>query len=156
MGFTIVKRSVSIAGHRTSISLEEPFWQGLREIAERDKLSIQALIGRIDAERGEQNLSSAIRVFVLDDLRQPLEHIAVDQHDSALGANRRHSVTDRIFVKCTPADWPCSDMSGDHPALPLSPHPEGIASKQSVSKDRGRFQCSLDLLRDADFVCSSG
>ncbi|HZW46268.1 MAG TPA: ribbon-helix-helix domain-containing protein [Microvirga sp.] len=69
MGVDIVKRSVSIAGHRTSISLEEPFWQILREIAEREKLSIQALIGRIDAERGEQNLSSAIRVFVLMDLR---------------------------------------------------------------------------------------
>ncbi|MDP8921211.1 MAG: ribbon-helix-helix domain-containing protein, partial [Pseudomonadota bacterium] len=65
MGFEIVKRSVSIAGHRTSISLEEPFWEVLREIAEREKLSIQALIGRIDAERDEQNLSSAIRVFVL-------------------------------------------------------------------------------------------
>ncbi|MFL4993718.1 MAG: ribbon-helix-helix domain-containing protein [Microvirga sp.] len=72
MGFGIVKRSVSIAGHRTSISLEEPFWASLREIADRDKISIQALIGRIDAERGEQNLSSAIRVFVLTDLRQRL------------------------------------------------------------------------------------
>jgi predicted DNA-binding ribbon-helix-helix protein len=69
MGFRIVKRSVSIAGHRTSISLEEPFWEILREIAERDQLSVQALIGRIDAERGEQNLSSAIRVFVLLQLR---------------------------------------------------------------------------------------
>ena len=65
MGAGIVKRSVSIAGHRTSISLEEPFWEALREIAEQEKLSVQALIGRIDAERGEQNLSSAIRVFVL-------------------------------------------------------------------------------------------
>ena len=73
MGFGIVKRSVSIAGHRTSISLEEPFWASLREIAERDKISIQALIGRIDAERGEQNLSSAIRVFVLTDLRHRLD-----------------------------------------------------------------------------------
>ncbi|MXQ10128.1 ribbon-helix-helix domain-containing protein [Microvirga makkahensis] len=69
MGAGILKRSVSIAGHRTSISLEEPFWQILREIAERENLSIQALIGRIDADRGEQNLSSAIRVFVLMDLR---------------------------------------------------------------------------------------
>ena len=69
MGSGVVKRSVSIAGHRTSISLEEPFWQILREIAERETISIQALIGRIDAERGEQNLSSAIRVFVLMDLR---------------------------------------------------------------------------------------
>lgn len=69
MGAGIVKRSVSIAGHRTSISLEEPFWTALREIAERESLSIQALIGRIDAERGEQNLSSAIRVFVLKTVR---------------------------------------------------------------------------------------
>jgi predicted DNA-binding ribbon-helix-helix protein len=76
MGFGIVKRSVSIAGHRTSISLEEPFWEGLREIAERDKISIQALIGRIDAERGAQNLSSAIRVFVLTDLRQRLSMLS--------------------------------------------------------------------------------
>jgi predicted DNA-binding ribbon-helix-helix protein len=72
MSGSIVKRSVSIAGHRTSISLEEPFWEVLREIAERDKVSIQALIGRIDEERGEQNLSSAIRVFILRDLRQRL------------------------------------------------------------------------------------
>jgi len=69
MGAGIVKRSVSVAGHRTSISLEEPFWEGLREIAAKESLSVQALIGRIDAERGEQNLSSAIRVFVLMKLR---------------------------------------------------------------------------------------
>lgn len=65
MGSGIVKRSVAIAGHRTSISLEEPFWEALRDIAEQDAVSVQALIGRIDAARGEQNLSSAIRVFVL-------------------------------------------------------------------------------------------
>jgi predicted DNA-binding ribbon-helix-helix protein len=79
MGFAVVKRSVSIAGHRTSISLEEPFWNGLREIAEREKLSVQALIGRIDAERGEQNLSSAIRVFVLADMRHRLGEAETDQ-----------------------------------------------------------------------------
>ncbi len=69
MTIGIVKRSVSIAGHRTSISLEEPFWEILRKIAEREKISLQGLIGRIDSERGEQNLSSAIRVFVLMDVR---------------------------------------------------------------------------------------
>jgi predicted DNA-binding ribbon-helix-helix protein len=69
MSVGIVKRSVSIAGHRTSISLEEPFWETVRKIAEREKISLQALIGRIDSERGEQNLSSAIRVFVLMDVR---------------------------------------------------------------------------------------
>jgi predicted DNA-binding ribbon-helix-helix protein len=65
----IVKRSVAIAGHRTSISLEEPFWDVLREIARSDSLSVQKLIVRIDADRGDQNLSSAIRVFVLNRLR---------------------------------------------------------------------------------------
>jgi len=69
MGVGVVKRSVAIAGHRTSVSLEEPFWEALREIADRKSMSVQALIGRIDAERGEQNLSSAIRVFVLASLR---------------------------------------------------------------------------------------
>ena len=61
----IVKRSVMIAGHSTSVSLEEPFWDALRGIAAARGRSVQALIGEIDAGRGEQNLSSAIRVFVL-------------------------------------------------------------------------------------------
>jgi predicted DNA-binding ribbon-helix-helix protein len=69
MSLGIVKRSVAIAGHRTSVSLEEPFWEVLREIAEREAMSVQGLIGRIDAERGDQNLSSAIRVFILSSLR---------------------------------------------------------------------------------------
>jgi predicted DNA-binding ribbon-helix-helix protein len=68
-GSGIIKRSVAIAGHRTSISLEEPFWDILRQIAERETISVQRLIGRIDAERGDQNLSSAIRVFVVNRLR---------------------------------------------------------------------------------------
>ncbi|MET0746172.1 MAG: ribbon-helix-helix domain-containing protein [Microvirga sp.] len=65
----IVKRSVSIAGHRTSISLEAPFWDALRAIAATRGMPIQALVGRIDAERDGQNLSSAIRVFVLENAR---------------------------------------------------------------------------------------
>ena len=67
----IAKRSVMIAGHRTSVSLEAPFWDALREIAEIRGKSVQSLIGEIDAERGDQNLSSAIRVFVLKTVRQP-------------------------------------------------------------------------------------
>lgn len=66
----IVKRSISIAGHRTSISLEEPFWAELRAVAAQRGISVQALVGRIDADRGEQNLSSAIRVFVLRSLKE--------------------------------------------------------------------------------------
>jgi len=61
----VVKRSVAIAGHRTSVSLEEPFWEALQAIARRRGRSVQALIGEIDSGRGDANLSSAIRVFVL-------------------------------------------------------------------------------------------
>ena len=66
------KRSVMIAGHRTSVSLEAAFWEALREIAAARGRSVQALIGAIDAERGGQNLSSAIRVFVLREIRAAL------------------------------------------------------------------------------------
>jgi predicted DNA-binding ribbon-helix-helix protein len=61
----IVKRSVSIAGHRTSVSLEAPFWEALSRIARERGLSVQACIAEIDRGRGENNLSSAIRVYVL-------------------------------------------------------------------------------------------
>ncbi len=60
----IRKRSVNIAGHRTSVSLEDAFWVALREIADRRGLSLNAMIREIDATRSG-NLSSAIRVFVL-------------------------------------------------------------------------------------------
>ena len=58
------KRSVVIAGHRTSVSLETAFWSGLKEIAETRGISVNRLVETIDAARGT-NLSSAIRVFVL-------------------------------------------------------------------------------------------
>jgi predicted DNA-binding ribbon-helix-helix protein len=59
------KRSVTIAGHATSFSLEDEFWQALQAIAHRRKLSLNALVGSIDAARAG-NLSSALRVFVLE------------------------------------------------------------------------------------------
>lgn len=72
-GAAIVKRSLAIAGHRTSISLEEEFWQALRQLAQTRNQSIAALVAEIDAGRGDTNLSSAIRVFVLKALmREPL------------------------------------------------------------------------------------
>ena len=65
----VVKRSVAIAGHRTSVSLEAPFWDALKDIAAVRGASVQALVGAIDAGRGGANLSSAIRVFVLREVR---------------------------------------------------------------------------------------
>ncbi len=65
----IRKRSVVIAGHPTSLTLEEAFWEDLREIARRRGTSLNALVGAIDAER-RGNLSSALRLFVLDCYRR--------------------------------------------------------------------------------------
>jgi predicted DNA-binding ribbon-helix-helix protein len=64
-GSGIIKRSVAIAGHRTSVSLEAPFWDALTRIARERSQSIQALIAEIDSGRGQNNLSSAIRCHVL-------------------------------------------------------------------------------------------
>jgi predicted DNA-binding ribbon-helix-helix protein len=61
-----VKRSFSIKGHRTSISLEGPFWEALKEAADREKLTLAALVARIDSERGGAGLSSAVRTWILD------------------------------------------------------------------------------------------
>ncbi|SFV06251.1 Predicted DNA-binding protein, contains Ribbon-helix-helix (RHH) domain [Methylobacterium sp. 174MFSha1.1] len=79
----LLKRSLVIAGHRTSVSLEAAFWEALRRLALARGLSVQALVGRIDAERGEQNLSSAIRVFVLRAVwpGERAEH-TVEQHSA--------------------------------------------------------------------------
>lgn len=66
---TLRKRSVMIAGHSTSLSLEEAFWEDLRKMARRRGTSITALIAAVDAER-QGNLSSALRLFVLDCYRR--------------------------------------------------------------------------------------
>jgi predicted DNA-binding ribbon-helix-helix protein len=61
-----VKRSFSIKGHRTSISLEAPFWDALKEAAAEERVSLAALVADIDATRDGANLSSAVRVWLLD------------------------------------------------------------------------------------------
>jgi predicted DNA-binding ribbon-helix-helix protein len=66
----IVKRSVVIAGHRTSVSLEEAFWQELKLLADRRSISLNQLVGEIDGKR-QGNLSSALRLHVLESLRPP-------------------------------------------------------------------------------------
>ncbi|MCW5693100.1 MAG: ribbon-helix-helix domain-containing protein [Pseudolabrys sp.] len=61
----IKKRSIVIDGHKTSVSIEDEFWDGLKEIAEVRKMSVGGVISEIDRVRLVGNLSSAIRVFVL-------------------------------------------------------------------------------------------
>lgn len=66
---SLVKHSVRVAGHATSVSLEQAFWEALCEIAARRQVSVNALLSAIDAGRSG-NLSSAIRLFVLDSCRR--------------------------------------------------------------------------------------
>lgn len=61
----VVKRSLAVAGHRTSVSLESAFWEELKRIALEKGCSLAALVAEVDAARGEANLSSALRVFAL-------------------------------------------------------------------------------------------
>lgn len=65
----VVKRSIVIAGHKTSVSLEDAFWKGLKEIAGNRELTLSDLVASIDTDRRHGNLSSAIRLFVLDHYR---------------------------------------------------------------------------------------
>ncbi len=67
MSPAVNKHSVEIAGHRTSLSLEEAFWRALKRIAANEGVSVNTLVERIDRERGG-NLSSAVRVYVLERL----------------------------------------------------------------------------------------
>ena len=68
----VVKRSIVIAGHKTSVSLEDAFWRGLKEIASGRDMTLSDLVAAIDAERQHGNLSSAIRLYVLDFYRNQL------------------------------------------------------------------------------------
>src|SRR6478736_4147911 len=84
----VLKRSIVIAGHKTSISLEDQFWDALREIATARGTPVGTLVSSIDVDREHNNLSSVIRLFVLDHYRA-----RADAHRSAEGPNEKgHSV----------------------------------------------------------------
>ncbi len=65
----VVKRSIVVASHKTSVSLEEAFWNGMKEISSERNMTLSDLVGEIDGNRQQGNLSSAIRLFVLDYFR---------------------------------------------------------------------------------------
>jgi predicted DNA-binding ribbon-helix-helix protein len=68
----VVKRSIVIANHKTSVSLEDAFWKGLKDIANDRDVTVSDLVATIDTERLHGNLSSAIRLFVLDHYRNKI------------------------------------------------------------------------------------
>ena len=70
----VIKRSIVIAGHKTSVSLEDAFWKGLKDIADDRDVTLSDLVSSIDTDRQHGNLSSAIRLFVLDHYRTHTGH----------------------------------------------------------------------------------
>ena len=68
----VAKRSIVAAGHKTSVSLEDAFWNSLKEIASGRNMTLSSLVTAVDSERPQSNLSSAIRLFVLDFYRDQL------------------------------------------------------------------------------------
>ena len=80
----VIKRSIVIGGHKTSVSLEDAFWSGLKEIAQGQHLTLSNVVHEIDTNREYGNLSSAIRLFVLDRIRTHVQGVSGDQ----VGANK--------------------------------------------------------------------
>jgi predicted DNA-binding ribbon-helix-helix protein len=68
----VAKRSIVLGGHKTSVTLEDAFWQGLKETALRHRMTVSELVGRIDSQRQHNNLSSALRLFVLEFYRRQI------------------------------------------------------------------------------------
>jgi predicted DNA-binding ribbon-helix-helix protein len=74
MKSSIQRRSIIIDGHKTSVSLEEAFWRDLKEIAHGQEATLSELVAKIDETRQRGNLSSAIRLFVLEHVRLAKRH----------------------------------------------------------------------------------
>jgi predicted DNA-binding ribbon-helix-helix protein len=91
----VVKRSIVIASHKTSVSLEDAFWSGLKEIAGDRDATLSGLVDAINTERHHGNLSSAIRLFVLDHFRAQADgsRAQATRHDMpARGAAPAHDL----------------------------------------------------------------
>jgi predicted DNA-binding ribbon-helix-helix protein len=90
MKSTIVKRSIVLSGHKTSVSLEDAFWDGLKDIAKHQRKTLSDLVGSIDTTREHGNLSSALRLFVLSHYQVRAASHLKDSRPSALVAHASH------------------------------------------------------------------
>jgi predicted DNA-binding ribbon-helix-helix protein len=86
MNSGVIKRSIVIAGHKTSVSLEDEFWVGLKEIAAARGITLSDLVASIDTGRQHGNLSSAIRLFVLHHYRSGGDHEVRQETPQAPGS----------------------------------------------------------------------
>jgi predicted DNA-binding ribbon-helix-helix protein len=90
----VVKRSIVIAGHKTSVSLEDAFWKGLKDIAIVRSITLSDLVASIDSGRAHGNLSSAIRLFVLDHYRGQTDRDA----DAGSGGDPQQPQGDMMLI----------------------------------------------------------
>ena len=94
MKSTVVKRSIVVAGHKTSVSLEDAFWKGLKDIAKARRVTLSDLVGGIDTDREHGNLSSALRLFVLDHYQKRAAGMVVDNSVRAAEYTNVHDTDD--------------------------------------------------------------
>jgi len=87
MKSSVIKRSIVIDGRKTSVSLENAFWSDLKEIAGSQSVTLSELVGGIDATRQQGNLSSAIRLFVLEHFQNKAERAALLRWGHAIGSS---------------------------------------------------------------------
>jgi predicted DNA-binding ribbon-helix-helix protein len=89
MKSSVAKRSIVISGHKTSVSLEDAFWTDLKKIAHDQQVTLSELVTKIDGAREQNNLSSAIRLFVLQHFRNEDKRMEVAKaHLPTVGAER--------------------------------------------------------------------
>ena len=91
MKSSVIKRSIVIDGHKTSVSLEDAFWKGLKEIAGGRAMTLSDLVATIDTDRQHGNLSSAIRLFVLDHYRSQIGEGAGEETRDVMAARAASS-----------------------------------------------------------------
>jgi predicted DNA-binding ribbon-helix-helix protein len=94
MKSVVVKRSAVIAGHKTSISLEDAFWKSLKAIAATRQMTLSALLTTIDSDHRHGNLSSAIRVFVLNFYR---DECAIRDRGEVVGRMITHTTVNKFY-----------------------------------------------------------
>ena len=100
----VVKRSIVIAGHKTSISLEDAFWKALKDIAILRRATLSDLVASIDSERQHGNLSSAIRLFVLDHYQSKcVGHVSVGAGAAVGGAPANPAPREMMMVPPGPS-----------------------------------------------------
>jgi len=93
MKSSVAKRSIVLGGHKTSISLEDAFWNGMKMIAWERRMTLSELVGSIDASREHANLSSAIRLFVLGYYMKDAEQRAHSTHQRSASDGRLRATT---------------------------------------------------------------